>query len=548
MYATSPLTSDSALRFLKLAPFELRPVLAGFAALPRVTAIGATLAGRPVGLAVAVRGWAAAEHPVAPAATTARLLSLTVAQSHRRLGVGRLLLRATEQALAAHGVEHVDAMYAITDPEGRAAVDALFVGSGWSSPTVRMVQCRADEGVLESPLMQEQMQLPEEYAIEDWISLSESDRASIRDRQRDAPWFPPTLDPFRFEPEMEVRNSLALRYRGEVVGWLITFRTGPTTMYYRCMFARADLARLGRALALMCEAIRRHAALISPALGYGEWSTPASLPLMVRFIRRHLVPYGATVTEQVSTTRTLTRTAPCLPVPPRTPRAPSQHPLLNADECAAACNTVHALQAQWRERDEAPPGFTVGALARRDAMDDTAAYLERANTERQLLDAHFGWLYQRLCDALSAALGMPATLHPEWARPTLHITPHSPGATLPIAAVRCAGESVLLAPGIAPDEPPIAFTVCLSEPAGGAGITCWQLTHAEAVGRDTDELAALLADAPRETVLAAAGQLLIHDAQQFHQVTPLDADGAALPRITLEGQAIKRGGVWEVFG
>jgi GNAT superfamily N-acetyltransferase len=548
MYATQRLTPASALRFLKLAPYELRPTLADAAALERAVVVGATLAGRPVGLAIAVRGWAEPTDPVAPPVTQARLLSLTVARSHRRLGVGRMLLTSIERALAALGVTQIEAMYAIMDDDARAAVDALFVGAGWSPPTVRMVQCRADEAVLAAPLMQEQMQLPDEYRIEDWVDLTAADRASIRDRQRDAAWFPPTLDPFRFEPEMEVHNSLALRYRGDIVGWLITFRTGPTTMFYRCMFARADLARLGRALALLCEAIRRHAALITPELGYGEWSTPASLPLMVRFIRRHLVPYGATITEQYSTSRGLTPSAPAIALPPRSPRAVSQHPMLSPDECARACAAVLALRDHWRTRAEALPGFTVGALTRRDGIDDLARYRTMVAEERDELDARFGWLYARLCDTLSHALGAPARLHPEWARPVVHITPYSRGATLPIAAVHCDGESVLLSPGEPPERPPMALMLCLSVPTGGAGLTTWALTHAETVGRDTDEIGALLAAAPQQTTYGLPGQLLLHEAQQYHQVTALSADGTGHPRITLEGLAVQRDGVWDIFG
>jgi GNAT superfamily N-acetyltransferase len=101
MYAITPLDPASAPGFAGLAPFDVRHVLYDLAALPRVHAFGATIMGRPVGLAIAVRGWAerGALAGAAPEAASARVLSLTVASSYRRFGIGRALLTTLEQSL-----------------------------------------------------------------------------------------------------------------------------------------------------------------------------------------------------------------------------------------------------------------------------------------------------------------------------------------------------------------------------------------------------------------------------------------------------------------
>ena len=45
-------------------------------------------------------------------------------------------------------------------------------------------------------------------------------------------------------------SSLGLRYRGEVVGWVINHRMDERTVRFTCSFMRRDLARRAAILAL----------------------------------------------------------------------------------------------------------------------------------------------------------------------------------------------------------------------------------------------------------------------------------------------------------
>ena len=301
MYAIIPLDPTAALRFEALAPYEVRHIVRGLSRLPHVHAVGATLFGAPVGLALATEAsdaWARPGVVRVGDSSGARLLALTVARNHRRIGVGRALLSEVERRLAERSVGAISCSYALRSETGLDAVEGLFRNEGWGAPEITMLQCRADNALLDAPIVRELAPLPSEYRICDWVDVTDAERREIIERQQRDPWYPQDLDPFHFEPELEVMNSLALRYNGEVVGWLLTHSTTPTIIQYRCLFVRADLARLGRGLSMLREAILRHWRAIAPARGAGEWSTPSSLPLMIRFIRRHLEPFGAVVTEQ----------------------------------------------------------------------------------------------------------------------------------------------------------------------------------------------------------------------------------------------------------
>lgn len=549
MYAIGPVAPSEACRFEGLVPFEARPVLHDLAALGRVHALGATLMGRPIGLGLAVRGWAEPKtHTGAPPVGTAHLLSLAVARGWRRIGVGRALLDGLESSLAAAGVESVTCRYALPSSDALVALEALFRSAGWSAPEVTMLQCRAGRPILDAPLMRKQLQLPAEYEIVDWVDLTAADRARIAEPREGRAWFPETLDPFHFEPDMEILNSLALRYRGEVVGWLITRRTGPTTMYYRCLFVREDLARLGRGLALIGEAIRRHENAIGGRQGLGEWSTPSTLPAMVRFIKRHLVPFGAEITEQREVRKTIGSQPPPAG-PARAARsAVARASLLSPSECTAVLTELHAARAHWTARTMPIAFHTFGAVAAIDAFYDPAAYERAAALANLQLSQRFGWLYDRVCAALAERLGAAVAPREGWALPAFHIVSPTRGADVPLAPIHADVAHRYLEPCVGYDVRPVSFVLCLSRRDASAGLTVWDLTYDETVGLDTEETSRLLDAVGRTFHAFADGELLSLSGDVYRQMSPLGDRILGEERVTLQGQVVPWQGAWALYG
>jgi hypothetical protein len=399
--------------------------------------------------------------------------------------------------------------------------------------------------------MRQQLALPPEYEIVDWVDLTAADRARIAEPRDGRAWFPKTLDPFHFESEMETLNSLALRYHGEVVGWLITCRTGPTTMYYRCLFVREDLARLGRGLALIGEAIRRHAEAIGGQSGLGEWSTPATMPAMVRFIRRHLVPFGAEVTEQREVRKTYASgRAPTGPVRPRRTarQAVRRVRLLSPAECAAALAEVYAARAQWTTRPLPIAFHTLGAVAAIDAFDDPTTYRRSAALENPRLSERFGWLYDRVCAVLAEQLGTPVVPRTGWALPAFHIVSPTRGADVPVAGIRADIAHRHLEPCVGYDRRPLSFVLCLARRDARAGLTVWDLAHDETVGLDTEETSLLLDAAPRTFHPFEDGSILILPGDVYRQVSPLADRTGDGDRVTLQGQIVPWQGTWGLYG
>ena len=83
-------------------------------------------------------------------------------------------------------------------------------------------------------------------------------------------------------------SSVGLRYRGEVVGWVINHQIDPRTVRFTCSFMRKDLSRRARIVPLYSEALRR---LSEAGCEFCTFITPTVYAGMVEFIRRHGSPY-----------------------------------------------------------------------------------------------------------------------------------------------------------------------------------------------------------------------------------------------------------------
>jgi len=279
---------------LALGPTERHP---GEAEQRLVQPVGfvARVAGIPVALALA-------EVPVRREDGGPELLSLFVQTSHRRRGLAAALVAAIEDDLRARGYESLEATYTRGKP-GIQAVERIFESRGWSAPELRTLTVRFTmEEALSTPWYG-RVEVPEGARIFPWTELTPAERRHIEESNARAGWIPNGLRPWRhdcigFEPV----SSLGLRYRGEVVGWVINHRMDEGTVRFTCSFMRRDLSRRGVILALYTESIRR---LSEAGCQYCTFVTPTVYPGMVQFITRHIAPYATFVGETRGTRKAL---------------------------------------------------------------------------------------------------------------------------------------------------------------------------------------------------------------------------------------------------
>lgn len=247
-----------------------------------IVAIAATNALAPVGLALA---------EIQPDDQSAQVLSLFVAPSYRRQGIGTALLSRLESELRSQGCTHLELVYTTGKPT-TAALERLLDRCQWAPPQPRMIVGKSTCSQIRNAPWMKRTVLPASYRVFPWQEMTEGDRAALQ--QHTHTWIPTQLTPFQHEQNLEPLNSLGLRYQGEVVGWIITHRLDPDTIRYTSGFIRPDLQKAGRYISLIANAIQLQ---VSENIPFGIWTVPLVYPAMVSFVHQRMAPYMISLEE-----------------------------------------------------------------------------------------------------------------------------------------------------------------------------------------------------------------------------------------------------------
>jgi cholest-4-en-3-one 26-monooxygenase len=285
-YSFHPLVSSEAPEYEGMTFGHYRPLVQSVGADPNVLAIGATVGERPVGLILG---------QIEKNGTTAKLQSVYVLPEHRRKRVASALLQLLERATSERGCVALQAVYA-SGRQSTPVIEHLLTENGFGPPSTRSMIVKFSEDILSAPWMAYR-RLPVSTTIFPWIEVTDEDRRSIAERQERQPWIPEELIPFGWEPGLESQSSLAIRYGGEIEGWLITHALNAETLRFSCGWARRDLQRVGAvvaAVAVLRESLRR---AVDAGFHSFLWLTSAYQRPMWRFTERWIKPYAITLRE-----------------------------------------------------------------------------------------------------------------------------------------------------------------------------------------------------------------------------------------------------------
>jgi GNAT superfamily N-acetyltransferase len=285
MYKLNILKDSTAAKYEKLTFPPFRPLLRNVDSEKSIIAIAASYLEQPVGLALA---------EIWQNDSSAQVHSIFVEPPHRGAGIGTALLTRLEEELSQRGCTKTELVY-ITGKPTTPALERLLEKCNWAHPQPRMLICKGQaEAIMEAPWMKRYSRIPSSYSIFPWLEITQEERQAIQQQQEAQPWIPENLIPFQCEKNLEPLNSLGLRYRGQVVGWVINHRISSDTIRYTSAFVREDLQKMGRVISLFYEAGKRQVEAKIPNV---IWATPLFHKSMVAFIKNHWAPYLNSVEE-----------------------------------------------------------------------------------------------------------------------------------------------------------------------------------------------------------------------------------------------------------
>ncbi|MEM7552724.1 MAG: GNAT family N-acetyltransferase [Cyanobacteria bacterium P01_A01_bin.84] len=257
----------------------------------KVVAVGASLiSGNPIGLGLAE----------IQDNKSAKILSVFVKPQYQRQKIATALLTYLEKELVSRGCTSIEIVYT-TGKSTTIAINKLLKKFNWDTPKPRMLVCKTTYDMVNAPWMK-LFKLPNDYEIFPWLEITDQERKKIIQTQELEQWIPSDLVPFQYEKNLETINSMGLRYRGEVVGWLITHRHDPDTIRYTCSYVRPDLQKRGRILPLYIKATQIQ---VEAQIPFVIWTVPLEHESMLKFVKKYMKPYMISMEYSMGTSKLL---------------------------------------------------------------------------------------------------------------------------------------------------------------------------------------------------------------------------------------------------
>ena len=251
-----------------------------------VVGIGVELESNPIGLALAF-------YNPPPEVNYGQILSLFVDHTHRNRGIGKALMARIETELQYRGCTEIEIKYLTSS--NSPALESILTHQQWSKPEATALICNCSEDRMAKTKQPQYARyfdrlianLPEGYTLFPWNTLTAQERQDI-EQQVETDELVRRFNPFTDDEKLEPVNSLGLRYKNQVIGWVITHRIAPDTVRYTQMFVNPKFQTLSRGTLLVGKATQLQ--------GENLPNTKATFRVeidntpMVKFVHRRLKP------------------------------------------------------------------------------------------------------------------------------------------------------------------------------------------------------------------------------------------------------------------
>ncbi|WP_279481393.1 GNAT family N-acetyltransferase [Aureimonas sp. SK2] len=289
---------DDAGEFGALTLRRLRKELAS--AGPYRIAVGITDGTLPIGLALGECD----EHG------NARLLSLCVAETHRRRGHGLSLLDAWQREAARRGARRLVFSF-MSDATGHGALGTILQRAGWSAPEPLILRVLGRAGVMADivgrwPAVRDRLSPPSGFQFSP-VEPDAADRRAIANLLAD-PAIGSMRGPLAYSGRLVPETSILLRREGAVVGWVVALpaprkfvRGRMPAVEYAEFFLEPSLWRSGLGIGAFHHCYRRQAEVFGHA-SPAYFQTHTGRPAMLALCHRRFAPI-ADRTEMVLASR-----------------------------------------------------------------------------------------------------------------------------------------------------------------------------------------------------------------------------------------------------
>lgn len=217
------------------------------------------------------------------------ILHIEVAPDYRNKHIGTTLLAKIQEETVLQGGNILTLVYPQDAPEA-LAVEKMLAANQWKGIRPFMVICEFDPASFDAPWLHLSYDYPRDYHEFDWKHLTPEEHEALKIRESHEE-FSSAFSPCREEETIEFLNSLGVRHKGRVVGWMITHRIDADTIRYSSLYVEPTLHFRGIATKLLAHAILLH---VQSPTKKARMEIPFLQvhPSWIKFIKKRLLPYA----------------------------------------------------------------------------------------------------------------------------------------------------------------------------------------------------------------------------------------------------------------
>lgn len=230
---------------------------------------------------------------VEDAMRTSDIEALFVVESYRMRGIASQLVTALETELIKRKCLVVTKLYEGADS---AIIEPLFAQLGWKKPQKFMQRYHFHVPSFAPEWFKKIYPLPNDFTIVPWTQVTDMERRHIQ-HQLQQGTFPVIVYPLGEDASLiEPLNSLALRYKGTLIGWMVNHRMTPDTIRYAYFYVEDDFRHQGVSVRMLIDSIRLQQTSDIPKAVF-EIRDARADERWKRFIMNRLAPYSQAISE-----------------------------------------------------------------------------------------------------------------------------------------------------------------------------------------------------------------------------------------------------------
>ncbi len=225
-----------------------------------------------------------------------QIKSLAVKEAHRSEKIELKMIQFLQDLFIQQGGQIIEALYPNEAPYLNQW-QQNFIDLRWVGRKLAIIECfYADSQLFQPPWLQHTFRFPKDFTLFFWKDLTSQQKQEIEYKYK-TQRIPKEVYPFADNPPFEPLNSLGLSYRGQVVGWVITYPLTSDTLCYSMLYADYELHFKGPIIFLLAHALRlQQQAKIKQAL-FRVNLVQLSSVRWLHFVKKRLAPYATKYTE-----------------------------------------------------------------------------------------------------------------------------------------------------------------------------------------------------------------------------------------------------------